>query len=218
MIRTLATYAFHAAGNGSALLKKGWAAPDDNGVWALGASSVIALPPVTAAGDLGLEIHLDSQEQHAVTRHRSIAVRVNGVTHAERRLGGAGTWHIALPPGSAHQPLQVTIAARDRTKPGERSVRLIAIAVVRHGHAPLPPSAQKMTELLFGWNEPTETWLGEGFGTPEDAYVWAIGGASALRLPVPPDGAPCLALLDMRPFSHPPARGGMGRRCTVGAV
>ena len=205
MPRTLVSYDFSAGGNGVNLLGHGWADPGRDGVWSLGGSCSLAVPPVDGAGERAVALTLDPQIKPGVGRRRVLAASLNGEMLAERWFAGRCCWQLSLPPDAIGRVAKITLSARNTAAASERGVRLSRLDVIagRAVTARKPP-----IELRFGWNETTESWLGEGFGAPEDSYVWAIGGTSTLVVPVPPTGEPLLVLLDMRPFHRPGAAPG----------
>jgi hypothetical protein len=200
MITKLASYGFAAGADGVKLLGAGWAPPTATGAWSVKRAARVVLP--ASAGATGVALHLNSQTQHAITRHRRITVSINGHPAGERRIGGACVWQIDLP--AAAGPIELALQDRTHGAGDRQGICLAAVEVFGNTHAPVPPAARPLRELRFSWNDSNEDWLGEGWGTPEDAYVWAIGGRSTLHLPVPPDRAPALALLDMHPSIRDP--------------
>lgn len=215
MIALRALYDFGSAvppgaGNGNALLGAGWASPEPRFVWSVGTESLITLAVPRGAGRLAIELTGKPFLDPPTLRHQHLSVVVNGQTVAERRSGGLLTWWIDVPEPPAGAPLTITLRRspaprRPRGDPRDLGFRLDRLAVLRDTTAPAPPPARALTAIPFSWNEPTDTWLGEGWGSPEDHYVWSIGAGSTMRVPVPPDGAPQLAILDMLPFQNPHA-------------
>ncbi len=196
MIHVVASFDFTSGGH--SLLAEGWAPPDAAGSWSKQRISPVDVPVPPGAGDVLLEIELDSQSQHAVVRHRRVAIDIDGTRIAERRVGGKLVWTLPAPHSGGTVQLQFTDL--DYTPASPRGIRLLRIKVLRNTHAPLPAPLRPMREIRFSWNETTEAMLGEGWGSPEDTYVWAVGPLSVLRLPVPDTGAPMLAILDMYPY------------------
>jgi hypothetical protein len=150
---------------------------------------------------LALEIVLDPQMQPGVPRAQRCTVAVNGDVLATKTIRGpfrftvsVGEWNRTV--------LRVSISVQDGQ--GRWHILLSRITLVQTRPIVLPPPFVPFTEIRFGWNDTGEEWLREGWGRPEDAYVWAIGGRSVLRLPVPPGGGPFLTLLDMKPHIQPP--------------
>lgn len=204
MITQLSAHGFAQGGDGLGLLGAGWAAPELTGVWSVARNSHVLLPAPAGCGALALEIELDSQLEHAVTRHRRIAISLNGRQLDERRIGGVLQWHIDVPRDAPASALKLAFRNLNYSAADRCGIRLRRIGVLRNTHAPLPAPVRDLAETHFSWNDDTEALLGEGWGTPEDAYVWAVGPISTLRVPVPRTGVPMLALLDMHPFIRPP--------------
>ncbi len=182
------------------LLGQGWASPTAHGTWSASPVAQLTLPGVAGARDLGLEITLDPQRDPGVACPVHCRVAVNGTTLGERAIAGPLRWLLLIPDAAAAEALVIRIIL-----PGDSAIRLSAITIVAVKPVQLPTSPVPLRELRFGWNDDGNDWLGDGWGRPEGEYVWAIGGASTLRLPVEPDGSPQCALLDMRPFHRPPS-------------
>jgi hypothetical protein len=211
MITLPADHRFGTGQRGNNLLGQGWSAPEEGFVWAIGRQSTLVLPPVEGPGRLVLELTVDPFRHPPHMRHQRLRVSVNGELLGDRRLGGRLAWWLEVPAEAASGPLRVTLDQPNATSPralgagpDDRPLgfRLSAAKLLRI-RAALPP-ALGMTEIRFGWNETTEDWLAEGFGEPEDNFVWALGRRSVLRMPVDGSGQPVLAALDMRPFLDPP--------------
>jgi hypothetical protein len=138
----------------------------------------------------------------------------SGASRAGGRIGGRATWQMFVPKTLAAPALTIVL---NRVKPalrapdllpGERrdlGFRLLTIKLLSIPRTILPPAKRAMTEWRFGWNELTEDCLVDGWGEPEDGFVWAVGRTSTLRLPIEPvrDPKPALLLLDMRPAGYP---------------
>jgi hypothetical protein len=197
MIHLVASFDFTTSG-GAALPASAWTPPGAKGCWSKQRVCPVELPVPTGAGDLLLEIELDSQSQHAVVRHRRIAVDMDGTRIAERRVGGRLVW--TLTAGHAGAVVRLQFTDLDYTPASPRGIRLARIKVLRNTHAPLPAPLRPMRDIRFSWNDTTEAMLGEGWGSPEDTYVWAVGPLSVLHVTVPDDGAPLLAVLDIYPY------------------
>jgi hypothetical protein len=196
MVIVQASYGFGQGASGTALLDSGWEAPAADGVWTSGAESVLTIPVSPAPGALALELALDPQEIYGITRPCEVTLLSDGVTLATRILGGKGRWVVPIR-DSEGPTLRLTL----RAAPYAHGIRLSELLVLRDTHAPRPKPARALAEYRFGWNETTQHLVPpeNGWGTPEDGYVWAIGGLSTLHLPVAPNGAPVTAVLDMRP-------------------
>jgi len=211
MITLLADHRFGTGQRGNELLAQGWAAPEDGFVWAIGRDCTLVLPPAEGPGRLVLELTVDPFRRPPALRHQRLRVSVNGEVVGDRRLGGTLAWWLEVPAKAAAGPLRVSLHQPNATPPralgagrDDRRLgfRLSAAKLLRVRSAPAP--LRGVTELQFGWNETTEGWLEEGFGEPEDNFVWALGRRSVLRVPVDGSGQPVLAALDIRPFLDPP--------------
>jgi hypothetical protein len=201
MIRTLAAYGFAAGSPHLAFLGDGWGEATARGTWLASPVAGLTLPP-EAASDLAVEISLDPQLQHGVARAATCVIAAGGSQLASRTIHGPVRWTVSLPV-SQGAPIRLAVSVNEAE--GGHRVLLSAITIVQARPPMLPPPFVKLEEIRFGWNDSGNAWLGEGWGTPEDDYVWAVGPRSILRLPVSPDGSPQIALLDMRPFHRPPA-------------
>ena len=201
MIAVDAAYDFTAGATGLMLLQKGWSLPDQKGVWTVGEASLV-VPIRPGRGTLLLDLALDPQEVFGVTRGCQVTILVDGKPLPPRRFAGNGTWRIPVPDTTGANALALTLRARSCGAGSQRGVRLEKLHLLRDTHAPPPKAHRDSTLIRFGWNEASHTMLaGDGWGTPEDAFVWAIGGVSVLRLQVPPNGARHTAILDMRPHT-----------------
>lgn len=195
MIRTLANYDFRSSAHDAGLLRAGWGACGERGVLLEAGRGSLVLPATGVTRDVALEITIDPQFQAC-----RCAVAVNGVALGCRVVRGPFEWTLPVPAGAAAGDLLVTFEV------GEGATLLLAaMQVVQARIAPIPPPRMPFRELRFGWNDDGNEWLGEGWGTPEGGYVWAIGGVSTLRLPVESDGSAQIVLLDMRPHCSPSA-------------
>lgn len=186
-----------AAGSDAALL------PDCGG-WTTAPGTRLPLRLPAGAGRPVLEIALDPQLAPPRTRHRRVSLALGGIgTDAlvlgRRRLSGAFLWQVGLPE-RLPQSAELILTDEDFTPAEPRGVRLAGWRFLRDSSPPLPAPRRARSCISFGWNETSEYLLGDGFGAPEDAYSWAFGPESVLRLPVPGDGAPLLALLERSPF------------------
>jgi len=211
MITLAADHRFGLTRPGNNLLRQGWAAPEEGFVWAIGRRATLVLPPAEGPGRLVLELTVDPFRHPPHMRHQRLRVSINDEVLGDRRLGGRLAWWLEVPADAASGPLRVTLDQPNATSPralganpDDRKLgfRLSAAKLLRVRSAARP--ALGVTEIRFGWNETTEGWLAEGFGEPEDRFVWALGQRSVLRLPVDGSGQPVLAVLGMRPFLDPP--------------
>ncbi len=157
--------------------------------------------------------------------HNTLVIRLGGGRlgarlAASRRLGGACVWRIAVPANAVRRGALAIELELTEADTGADQFCLIRLRVL-HVVAPVVPDvAQPMAETRFSWNEATEGLLGEGFGTPEDAYAWAVGAHSVLHVARSVTRGKTKAghsvLLDMRPFA-PPDGSAMRQRVAIGA-
>ena len=226
MISVLETHLFGLGGTGTAFLRNGWARPEPGFVWSLGHESTLVLPSVPAGDGIRLELTLAPFISPPALSHQHGRCTVDGRETISGRVGGRVTWGMTLPKRTADGAVEVTLHREPRGPgaarllPGESrdlGFKLIELKIVRAPRLELPAAKRPLSEWRFGWNAETEGCLQDGWGAPEDGYVWALGRTSRLRLPLDRKQRqrPGLLLLDMRPFWNgiDPAR----QRIAVGA-
>ena len=202
MIRIVASHEFGEGTPGNALLGEGWNKPSADGVWTNGAASTLSIQADGGRGDLVLEFVLDPQLEWPHIRPCTVCVSAAQCDLGARTFSGPLTWQVAVPAAASTKgaaDLAITITTGIENGPG---VRLSRLNVLRVLDAKPPPPVRPARAFTFGWNAPDNHLLTEGWGQPEDGYVWAIGGRSTLRIPVDGGGGRALALIDMRPFQH----------------
>ena len=181
-------------------MTQGWAEPDAGGVWTSAPASTLSVAVPRGRGALVLELTLDPQLSWPHARPCMVTVGAEGQVWAKRRIAGPDTWQVMVPPAfDTGGVVSVTIGA---DAPGARGVRLSGLTILRLRQDRPPPAARPCRSFNFGWNGEDNDLLTDGWGRPEDGYVWAIGGRSTLRIPVNGGQTHELALIDMRPFQH----------------
>jgi hypothetical protein len=225
MITLQASYHFGAASDGRMLLGTGWAAPEADFVWSVGAASTLLVPAPQASGETVLEFRIEPFIAPPELRHQHASLTINHVGVGSRRVGGPLTWRVAVPADAlAPGMLRIDLArAAGRPTPAELGLpdprdlgfKLTNLKVLtRRPVRPPPPVRRRHALFRFGCNEPTAGLLQDGWGEPEDGFVWAVGRTSTLSLPLHDAPRPAVLLLDMRPVAAP---SGARQRLAIGA-
>jgi len=213
MITIAAKFPFHKDQPHHELLSSGWASPREEGTHSLTKQADFSIPVTPAPGDLILQLNLAPLLPNAGAQKNTIALQLNRKTIATRRLGGLCQWRIPIPENAIknHQ-LKCTLIL-SHTDPGVETFRLTEAILLRSRQHPLPAPRHPTHDFPIGWNQPSETILGEGFGLPEDAYAWTYGHRSTALLPLTPSDR--TVLMELLPYTGPP--GEPRQRIAIGA-
>lgn len=219
MITLGENFAFGFADSGRPHLGQGWSI-EPHWSWSTGEAADLALPLPPGEGDLHLELDLTPCVHPPSVPTQRVRILTAGALALERRLAGAAKLHLRVPdpvlPGLVGA-LPIRFEHPDSVVPREIGLssdpRRLGICLTRARLLRVPSEPPRLPgphtleqDLTFGLTGDGNLLLREGWGAPEHGHVWALGPHSALDIAGATPGADYTLIVELLPFTDPPAR------------
>lgn len=203
---------FGVDGDAGRATETGWSAPEEGKTWAIGPSSVLIVPVLSAAKSFWLEIEAYPFTADPELPSQRLEVLIDGVSvHVfdpmprgvmacvvpGTAIGGGRMTEIRLNHVRATSPAAIGRGADPRFLAAE----YWRLSLSPAGTIPL---GRDPHTIQFRAGGDSLRWRREGWSTPEDLGTWAVGDRSVLELPPLADGAGHRLELSMFPFTFPP--------------